>query len=259
MITVIVTGGFDPIHSGHIDYFNAARELGDRLWVGLNSDEWLTRKKGQPFMCYKERLSIIENLQMVDRVIPVVNDDKSDDATGAIFYAQSVGATDIVFANGGDRTAANCPEEDFYKHATNVRFVYGVGGEEKVNSSRWILQNWSMPTTQRAWGTYKVLKNYEKHTKLKEIVVEPFQRLSMQRHKKRSELWFVAEGTASVYTMNCSTDMELTGVYKKHKIIYIPENDWHQLANESAEPLKIIEIQYGENCVEEDIERRHGS
>jgi len=59
--------------------------------------------------------------------------------------------------------------------------------------------------------------------------------------------------------MNCSTDMELTGVYKKHKIIYIPENDWHQLANESAEPLKIIEIQYGENCVEEDIERRHGS
>jgi len=50
MKTVIVTGGFDPLHSGHILYFNEARKLGDRLWVGLNSDEWLTRKKGQPFM-----------------------------------------------------------------------------------------------------------------------------------------------------------------------------------------------------------------
>ena len=53
MKTVIATGGFDPLHSGHIDYFKAARELGDRLWVGLNSDEWFTRKKGQPFKNYK--------------------------------------------------------------------------------------------------------------------------------------------------------------------------------------------------------------
>ena len=92
MRTVIATGGFDPLHSGHVDYFKAARELGDKLWVGLNSDEWLTRKKGQPFMHYRERLSIIENLQMVDRVIPVLNDHKNDDAAGAIFYAQSIGA-----------------------------------------------------------------------------------------------------------------------------------------------------------------------
>ena len=96
MRTVIVTGGFDPLHSGHIDYFNAARELGDRLWVGLNSDDWLTRKKGQPFMSYQERTEIIRNLKMVDRVIPVMGDDRTDDATGAIFYAQSIGATDII-------------------------------------------------------------------------------------------------------------------------------------------------------------------
>ena len=257
MRTVIATGGFDPLHSGHIDYFKAARELGDRLWVGLNSDEWLTRKKGQPFMHYRERLSIIENLQMVDKVIPVVNDHEKDDATGAIFYASTIGAQDIIFVNGGDRNAMNCVEEDFYKHSTNVRFVYGVGGDEKANSSRWLLQDWSNPKTDRDWGYYRVLKDYGPEVKLKELVVNPLDRLSMQRHRERSEHWFVAKGIATVYTLSeASSDIEL--VSKKHKFesIHVGMNGWHMLANEEKKPLHIIEIQYGKNCVEEDIERK---
>ena len=55
MKVVVVTGGFDPLHSGHIEYFQAAKELGDFLMVGVNSDEWLTRKKGRPFMNHSER------------------------------------------------------------------------------------------------------------------------------------------------------------------------------------------------------------
>ena len=66
---VLVTGGFDPLHSGHIEYFKAARELGDHLVVGVNSDEWLARKKGRPFMPFAERANIIKHLDMVDEVI----------------------------------------------------------------------------------------------------------------------------------------------------------------------------------------------
>ena len=71
---VLVTGGFDPLHSGHIEYFEAAKELGDELWVGLNSDEWLVNKKGKAFMPYEERLAIIQNLKMVDRIAVCYND-----------------------------------------------------------------------------------------------------------------------------------------------------------------------------------------
>ena len=62
MKVVLVTGGFDPIHSGHIAYFKAARALGDKLIVGVNSDSWLTRKKGRSFMPVNERVTIIENI-----------------------------------------------------------------------------------------------------------------------------------------------------------------------------------------------------
>ena len=66
---VLATGGFDPLHSGHIEYFKSAKKLGDILVIGVNSDEWLTRKKGQPFLNLSERKTIIENLSMVDKVI----------------------------------------------------------------------------------------------------------------------------------------------------------------------------------------------
>jgi len=255
MKTVIVTGGFDPLHSGHILYFNEARKLGDRLWVGLNSDDWLTRKKGQPFMSYQERVEIIRNLKVVDRVIPVIGDDQKDDATGAIFYAQSIGAGDVVFANGGDRDALNSPEEDFYKHDTTVSFMYGVGGNFKKNSSSWILNEWSTPRTDRSWGYYKVLQSNSPEVKLKELVVNPGSSLSMQRHKDRAEHWFVSEGTATVYTIDASSDLELLDTLEKHQSIHIKKNQWHQLCNKTNELVKIIEIQYGDNCIEADIER----
>lgn len=65
MKVVLVTGGFDPLHSGHIAYLTAAKKLGDKLVVGINSDEWLTRKKGKPFMPLRERISIIRDRKSV--------------------------------------------------------------------------------------------------------------------------------------------------------------------------------------------------
>jgi D-beta-D-heptose 7-phosphate kinase/D-beta-D-heptose 1-phosphate adenosyltransferase len=136
---VLVTGGFDPIHSGHISYFKEAAKLGDWLVVGLNSDEWLTRKKGKPFMPFNEREAVISELRCVDEVI--MFDDSDNSAKEAIqkllwYYDDSM----IIFANGGDRGRDNIPEMDL--QSDRVAFVFGVGGNDKKNSSSWILKEW---------------------------------------------------------------------------------------------------------------------
>lgn len=199
-----------------------------------------------------ERLSVIENLRMVDRCI-LFND---DDGSGieAIRAVQSMYPNDeIIFANGGDRTAVNIPE----MVVQDVIFKFGVGGEDKKNSSSWILEEWKKPKTDRAWGYYRILHEVGSHVKLKELTVMPGQRLSMQRHSTRAEFWFVAEGEATVYTVDPhSTEYELMASPARHQSTWIKLNQWHQLCNETDQPLKLIEIQYGENCVEEDIERK---
>ena len=93
-------------------------------------------------------------------------------------------------------------------------------------------------------------------TKLKELTVNPGTCLSMQKHDQRAEFWFVAQGEASVYTLDKSSDHDHVGTFKEHEYIFISINQWHMLCNESSVPLKLIEIQYGENCVEEDIVRK---
>lgn len=255
MSVVLVTGGFDPLHSGHIAYFKAAKQLGSKLIVGVNSDAWLTRKKGRPFMPFDERVAIIKELSVVDKVIAF--DDSDNSACGAIFLTMSTETEKIIFANGGDRTNTTTPEYATYGDMPNVEFAFGVGGENKKNSSSWILDEWKAPKTTRTWGYYRVVHEYDKHTKVKELAVPPGGKLSMQRHEERSEHWFIAEGTATVYTLDSSSDVDLHGVYRQHQSLHIEKGRWHQLANEHDIPLKLIEIQYGTNCVEEDIERRN--
>jgi len=250
---ILITGGFDPIHSGHVAYLNEARKLGDILVVGANSDAWLRRKKGREFMPWEERASVLSAISGVDRVINFNDDDGS--AKDAIRKVRELYPRDqIVFANGGDRTDTNIPEMDIQDD--DLKFVFGVGGFHKANSSSWILQEWKAPKTERQWGYYRVLHENSSQVKLKELTVEPGKQLSMQRHSDRAEHWFVAEGVATVYTINKKTDAELLGVYNKFDHVHIKRTEWHQLANEGTEPLKMIEIQYGERCVEEDIERR---
>jgi len=241
--TVIVSGGFDPLHSGHIAYLQAARNLGDYLIVGVNSDAWLICKKGRAFMPLKERMAVVRALGCVGKVMSF---DDTDGTALKLIEAVKVKYPDdqFVFANGGDRTAGNIPE----MAAAGVEFAFGVGGLDKLNSSSWILQEWQAPRTDKSWGYYTVLHEAPE-VKVKELVVNPGASLSLQRHNHRSEHWHVAEGLAFARVNNG------THMLYKHDTLEIPCGAWHQLANLSKQTLLIIEIQYGERCEEEDIER----
>lgn len=251
---VLVTGGFDPIHSGHIELFKAARKLGDKLVVGVNSDEWLANKKGRPFMPFDERANIIQHLDMVDQVIGF--NDSDGTACHAIFQMLSThdSNTTIVFANGGDRGNSNTPEYDMYKDTHDVEFAWGVGGNDKKNSSSWILEEWKSPKTVRKWGWYRVLDEKPGY-KIKELIIEPGKSLSDQKHYHRSEHWYVLKGECHMITeYNGRVDQRY--LHELDKGFVISKEVWHKAANDSATPCHILEVQYGEKCVEEDIVRR---
>ena len=251
MKIVLVTGGFDPLHSGHIEYFKEARQLGDKLIVGLNSDAWLARKKGRAFMPGHERSAIIENLKMVDGVILFNDDDNT--AVEAIKNVKQLYPNDqVIFANGGDRNAGNIPE----MLISDVLFKFGVGGTNKANSSSWILDKWKAPKTERPWGYYRILHEVP-GMKVKELTINPGQKLSMQRHNLRAEFWIVSEGRASVNSMMPGGYSLPTTELAKHEQFKVPVNEWHQLTNPYLEPCRIVEIQYGDSCIEDDIERRN--
>ena len=252
---VLVTGGFDPLHSGHISYFESAKALGDELWVGVNSDTWLVRKKGRPFMPFTERTNIIKNLKMVDQVLGFEDDDVGSSNRCIERILELTGMdTKIIVANGGDRNAGNIPEVIKYGNHPRVEFAWAVGGEDKKNSSSWILEEWKNPKTVRTWGWYRVLDEQVGY-KVKELVIEPGKSLSDQRHFKRSEHWYVLKGSCVLETeynniKQTNTLCELSSGFQ------IGHGTWHKASNKTDTACHILEVQYGETCVEEDIERR---
>ena len=255
MKIVIATGGFDPLHSGHVSYLKQCKQLGTYLIVGVNSDEWLTRKKGRPFMSVEERKSILEALECVDEVR--LFDDSDGTSTKLI---ESVLAEEpeskVFFANGGDRKEGNVPETKVAN--SRLYFYYGIGGEDKKNSSSWILEEWKAPKTERPWGYYRVLHEDE-GVKVKELTINPGCSISMQKHNMRNEHWHIVSGVANVeYQKSSAWKTILPKVLQKHDSIDIQKDTWHRVYNESTESLKIVEIQYGEECVESDIERDDG-
>ena len=138
---ILITGGFDPIHGGHIKYIQEAKKVDPEspLCVGLNSEEWLIRKKGKYFMTFDERKEVVSAIKDVDLVIPFIDDDNS--ACDAIDMCLQIYDL-VIFCNGGDRHNENAPEFDVFKHDHRVHFRWAIGGTEKYNSSAAILERW---------------------------------------------------------------------------------------------------------------------
>ena len=253
--TMVVSGGFDPLHSGHIDYLESALDHGDELVVLLNSDEWLIRKKGTAFMPFEERKAILESLACRPRVF--AHDDSDGSARKGLeeLVGDKQWSEIITFCNGGDRTEDNIPEGNI----VGIEYLFNVGGE-KTESSSGILSKYlnntaSLVTVKRTWGHYSVLWE-DDSVKVKELVIKPNSGISMQRHRKRSEQWFISKGTAKV-KMGLPTNPEYrqTLVLKEEQFFQVPVGSWHQLYNESSTDVHVIEIQYGQATEEDDIER----
>ena len=246
----VVSGGFDPIHSGHISYINAAKKYGDYLIIALNSDEWLRQKKGKEFMPFEERKAILKNIKNVDEVISF-EDDKAGSCINALEKIKAKFPDDeIIFCNGGDRGKENIPEMS----VKDITFEFSVGGDDKKNSSSWILKNWKYDNERRVWGEFFNLFE-DDQVKVKELIIEPKKGMSLQKHHKRSEIWLVSQGKCIVNYSKISPDEIEEITLDKHNSLHVELGDWHQITNPFDETCKIIEIQYGKETIEEDIER----
>ena len=251
----LITGGFDPLHSGHLALIKSAHEMSLLVCVGLNSDAWLYRKKGYVNMPFSERKEILESMKGIDRVFGF--SDADDTARRAIqktawLYPRT---RTIIFCNGGDRTEDNIPEMGFQPLAGRpededpvVQFAFGVGGTDKKNSSSELVK------IQREWGHWQILKDYET-SKVKELVILPGKKISYQRHFKRSELWFVVEGECTIRGLRHEPVLRPRTKLKLHAYENVPVGMWHDIENHTDKLCRIVEIQYGEACEEIDIER----
>ena len=250
MKIVVVSGGFDPIHSGHISYIKSAKDIGDYLIVALNSDEWLIKKKKKVFMNFDERKNILLNIESVDEVINF-KDDKYGSCIDALDKIKNKYPNDeIIFCNGGDRGKDNIPEMT----VSNISFEFSVGGEDKQNSSSWILKNWKYDQERRIWGEFFNLFE-DDQVKVKELVIEPKRGMSLQKHFKRSEIWLVSQGKCLVNYSKSSPEKIEEILLDKHNSLHVELGDWHQITNPFDQICKIIEIQYGKETIEDDIER----
>ena len=137
-IVVAVSGGFDPIHVGHVRLFEEAKKLGDELVVILNNDNWLRKKKRHIFMPDVERKEVIEALKPVDRVVLTKHEKNTEDMSVCRELRE---LKPDIFANGGDRTHSNIPEVPVCNEI-GCTMIFNIGDGGKVQSSSWLLKSY---------------------------------------------------------------------------------------------------------------------
>jgi D-beta-D-heptose 7-phosphate kinase/D-beta-D-heptose 1-phosphate adenosyltransferase len=136
-VWVAVSGGFDPVHIGHIRMFEKAKKLGDKLVIILNNDNWLVKKKGYAFMDQKERKELLEAFGVVDRVVLTNHKENTDDMSVCDSLRK---IKPDIFANGGDRKPSGVPVPEVpVCQELGIKMVYNVGRGGKVQSSSWLL------------------------------------------------------------------------------------------------------------------------
>ena len=134
---VIVSGYFNPIHKGHLEYFSSAKALGDALFVIVNSDHQRALKGSREFQDENERLIIVSSIKGVDKAILSIDKDRTVCATLKMIAEQYSKDYDLAFANGGDQNNDTIPEGPVCKE-NNITLIDGLG--DKIQSSSWLLK-----------------------------------------------------------------------------------------------------------------------
>lgn len=233
---VCVSGGFDPLHTGHLEMFHEAAGYG-RLTVILNSDAWLLRKKGFVFMPWEQRAAIIGELRYVHHVVAVDDDDGSVCEALARIRPR-------YFANGGDRKSDNTPEVSLCRKL-GIEMLWQIGGNKAASSSDIARRAW----VSRPWGQYVTLDEGDGY-KVKKVVVNPGQSISLQFHRHRREYWFMTGDDAQVQLGDRCFDVK-----KGTHPVVVEKETVHRLSNTGNTPLVVIEIQSGAYLEEDDIIR----
>lgn len=244
MKKIVVSGGFDPVHIGHLEMLKQAREIGSHLTVILNSDKFLLDKKGFIFMNFTERKKILLGFECVDKVIKCI--DKDNTVCKTISKLREKNEIDI-FANGGDRkNEKDIPEYEICKKL-GVEMIFDVGGN-KIQSSSKLLNPFINYIEKRPWGEFENLLETKKFL-VKKLVINPGQKISVQLHKHRKENWTIVEGKGKVQIGKKSFFGTVGSSFS------IPKNEIHTIENNQKTALIIIEVQLGNKLSEEDIIR----
>ena len=237
---VAVSGGFDPIHIGHVRMFEKAKKFGDKLVVIINNDHWLVSKKGYVFMPEKERKEIIASFPAVDKVILTSHKPGDSDRSVCRELAKLKPA---IFANGGDRKSTKDIPEVAVCEQHGIKMVFNVGKGGKVQSSSWLARDASrnFARSVRPWGEFYGWDS-GKTWKLKTIYIKAGQRLSLQYHHHRTEHWVLVEGDATA-TLEKSGGALQRVPLKKGEVVFVDRKAVHRL--ESKRGGIIVEVGLG--------------
>lgn len=274
MKKVVVTSAYcNPIHPGHIECFNLAKELGDELWVIVNNDKQAELKRGvKSFQDELFRKEVVSNLRSVDEVRLSLDQDPSVVTSIRSVFEEiqsKYPGAEVVFAKGGDRFANEIPEaqvcrelgikivdglgakthnsSDYVKHHTRI----GAKDEVEKKELKELLKKDSelyIEIGKRPWGVYYVSEEKDSF-KVKRIVVNPHSRLSLQSHQHRKEHWVVVRGVATVEIDGLKKDLQIG------EFCDVPLGARHRLSNQTDSEVEIVEVQFGSYMGEDDIMR----
>lgn len=248
---VIVSGGFDPIHLGHLNLINEASKLG-KVIVIVNSDEFLLKKKGFYLIPSNERVEIIKNLKNVASVFLSIDKDASvSESIKTLAADKSFNIK--FFANGGDRkNESDIPEKKICEE-NDIKLIFDVGGGKTQSSSSLFKEaidifNFYKNYTKKPWGSYLNLLK-ESNFLVKKILVDVNEEISYQSHKYRDEHWILVDGSLEV--INGSS----TRILKSNDYDFIKRGAKHKIKNIGSSTAVMIEIQFGDKIDENDINR----
>lgn len=244
MKKVVVSGGFDPVHIGHLKLLEESRKLGDYLTVILNSNNFLKQKKGFIFMTFEERKKILLGFSCVDRVVKCI--DKDETVCQTLLNLKKKNQVDI-FANGGDRKNKNDIPEYNICRDNDIQMIFDVGGG-KIQSSSNLIERFINYSERRPWGYFENLLE-DRNVKVKKLVILPKEKISVQFHKYRNEKWHILRGSGKVLVDGNEYEC------KKNSYFEINKGQIHSIENTGTNNLEIIEIQTGSKLSEKDIVR----